>query len=140
MLQAILIGNSVEFYNDDEKLKTYIEDGNQVLSTIRKRKIKKALNNTPEQNVLKELAQRIWLDASTFKVKKNIINDFNTNRTFEGSYSNFQLVDTLLFPFNAQFNIQAQHNLKVDINYSKVEINNMQTMPFNIPNKYEPFR
>jgi hypothetical protein len=140
MLQAVLIGNSVEFYNDDDKLRTYIESGNQVLSTIRKRKIKKVLNSSPEQNALKELAQRIWLDASSFKIKKNVINDFNTNRTFEGNYNNFQQVDSLLFPFEAQFIIQAQRSMKVDVSYSKVEINNAQTMPFNIPSKYEPMK
>jgi hypothetical protein len=140
MLQAILIGNSVEFYDDDDRLRTYIENGNQVLSTVRKRKIKKALNNSSEENLLKELAQRIWLDGTTYKIKKNVINDFNTNRTFEGSYSNFHTVDSLLFPFDAQFSIQAQRTMKVDITYSKVEINNAQQMPFNIPSKYESMK
>lgn len=140
MLQAILIGNSVEFYDDDDRLRTYIENGSQVLSTVRKRKIKKALNSNPEENLLKDLAQRIWLDGTTFKIKKNVINDFNTNRTFQGSYSNFQVVDSLLFPFDAEFEIQAQRSMKVEINYSKVEINTTQQMPFNIPSKYEPMK
>jgi len=141
MLQAVLIGNSVEFYSEDDKLRTYIENGNQVLSTIRKRKIKKVINNTTsEQNILKELVQRIWLDASTYRVKKNVINDFNTNRTFEGNYGNFQLVDSLLFPFEAEFSIQAQRTMKVSINYSKVEINNVQSLPFSIPSKYESMK
>jgi hypothetical protein len=141
MLQAVLIGNSVEFYGEDDKLRTYIENGNQVLSTIRKRKIKKVINNTiSEQNILKELVQRIWLDASTYRVRKNVINDFNTNRTFEGSYSNFQLVDSLLFPFEVEFSIQAQRTMKVSINYSKVEINNVQSLPFSIPAKYESMK
>jgi len=141
MLQAVLIGNSVEFYSEDDKLRTYIENGNQVLSTIRKRKIKKVINNaTSEQNILKELVQRIWLDASTYRVKKNVINDFNTNRTFEGNYGNFQLVDSLLFPFEAEFSIQAQRTMKVSINYSKVEINNVQSLPFSIPSKYESMK
>jgi len=139
MLQSVLIGNSVDFY-DDDKLRTYIEEGNQVLSTTRKRKLKKVLNNTPEENLLKELVQRIWLDASTYKIKKNIINDFNTNRTFEGNYSNFHLVDSLLFPFTANFVIKAIREMRVDINYSKVEINNVQQMPFTIPAKYEPMK
>jgi len=141
MLQAVLIGNSVEFYSEDDKLRTYIENGNQVLSTIRKRKIKKVINNaTSEQNILKELVQRIWLDASTYRVKKNVINDFNTSRTFEGNYGNFQLVDSLLFPFEAEFSIQAQRTMKVSINYSKVEINNVQSLPFSIPSKYESMK
>lgn len=137
MLQAILIGNPVAFYDDDENLRTYIEDGNQVLSTVRKRVIRKSLNSPPEQNKLKELVQRIWLDNASFKVKKNVINDFNTNRTFEGNYDDFQKVDSLLFPFIAEFTITAHRTMKVNINYSKVEINNVQQMPFNIPAKYE---
>jgi hypothetical protein len=137
MLQAILIGNPVSFYDDDENLRTYIEDGNQVLSTVRKRVIRKSLNSPSEQNKLKELVQRIWLDNASFKVKKNVINDFNTNRTFEGNYDDFQKVDSLLFPFIAEFTITAHRTMKVNINYSKVEINNVQQMPFNIPAKYE---
>lgn len=140
MLQSILIGNPVAFYDEDEKLRAYIEDGNQVLSTVRKRIIRKTLNNGPEQSKLKELVQRIWLDAASFKVKKNIINDFNTNRTFEGVYDNFHTVDSLLFPFTADFTITAQRSMKVNINYSKVEINNVQQMPFSIPSKYEPMK
>lgn len=140
MLQAILIGNPVSFYDDDEKLRAYIEDGSQVLSTVRKRVIRKTLNNTAEQNKLKDLVQRIWLDAASYKVKKNIINDFNTNRTFEGVYDDFHTVDSLLFPFVAEFTITAQRTMKVNINYSKVEINNVQQMPFSIPSKYESMK
>src|SRR5882724_161317 len=47
MMQSLLVGNSVSFYEEDEKLKSSINnnDCNYTLSTIRKRKLQKVLNS-----------------------------------------------------------------------------------------------
>ena len=43
MLQAILVGNNVEFYGEEEKIKSFREEDQYVLSTVRKRKLKKVI-------------------------------------------------------------------------------------------------
>lgn len=137
MLQSVLIGNSVEFYDEDEKLKSAKDSTYYLLSTIRKRKLKKVLNKSNEGIPVNELVQRIWLNPLTFKIEKILINDFSLNRTFTADYSDFQVVDSSYFPFKAQFDIDAQKKIKMNIDYSKVVRDKPQSMPFNIPSKYE---
>jgi len=140
-MQSVLIGNSMEFYDEDEKLKSTKDSTFYLLSTIKKRKLKKALKeNTDNIQGKEELAQRIWLHPLTFKVYKIVINDFPNNRTFTANYSNFQVIDSSYFPFKANFVIQAQKRITLDIDYSKVVHDKPQTMPFNIPAKYERIR
>jgi|JI10StandDraft_1071094.scaffolds.fasta_scaffold292209_2 hypothetical protein len=139
-MQSVLIGNSMEFYDEDEKLKSGKDSTYYMLSTIKKRKLKKALKENTENVANKELAQRIWLHPLTFKVYQIVINDFPNDRTFTANYSDFQVVDSSYFPFKANFVIQAQKKINLDIDYSKVVHDKPQTMPFNIPAKYERIR
>lgn len=139
-MQSVLIGNSMEFYDEDEKLKSGKDSTFYLLTTIKKRKLKKALKENTDNVANKELAQRIWLHPLTFKVYQIVINDFPNDRTFTANYSNFQVIDSSYFPFKANFVIQAQKKIILDIEYSKVVHDKAQTMPFNIPAKYERIR
>lgn len=140
-MQSVLIGNSMEFYDDDEKLKSAKDSTFYLLSTIKKRKLKKALKEISEEtNGAKDLAQRIWLNPLTFKVHQIVINDFPNNRTFTANYNDFRVVDSCYFPFKANFLIEAQKKIVVNIDYNKVVHDKPQTMPFNIPAKYERIR
>jgi hypothetical protein len=139
-MQSVLIGNSMEFYDEDENLKSAKDSTYYLLSTIKKRKLKKALKDNLDNIATKELAQRIWLHPLTFKVHKIVINDFPNDRTFTANYSDFQVVDSNYFPFKANFVIQTQKLITLDLDYSKVIHDKPQTMPFNIPAKYERIR
>jgi len=135
MIQAILIGNSVEFYEEDEKLKPGMDKNEckYFLGTVRKRKFKKAMQGSE----LKEPAQSIWLDPEKLKILRIFFTDFNTNRTFDVEYDNFQPVDSMLFPYKVKFDIKADKNVLVKINYNKVKTDASQTFPFSIPESYE---
>ena len=138
-MQSVLIGNSMEFY--DDKLKSAKDSTFYLLSTIKKRKLKKALKEINEETSdAKDLAQRIWLNPLTFKVHQIVINDFPNNRTFTANYNDFRVVDSCYFPFKANFLIEAQKKIVVNIDYNKVVHDRPQTMPFNIPAKYERIR
>ena len=140
-MQSVLIGNSMEFYDDDDKLKSAKDSTFYLLSTIKKRKLKKALKEINEETSdAKDLAQRIWLNPLTFKVHQIVINDFPNNRTFTANYNDFRVVDSCYFPFKANFLIEAQKKIVVNIDYNKVVHDRPQTMPFNIPAKYERIR
>lgn len=135
MLQALLMGNSVEFYEEDEKLKPGVDrrDCKYLLGTIRKRKIRRMINGKP----LKDPAQSIWLDADKFKILRIFFTDLNTNRTFDANYETFEPVDSLLFPRKVSFEIKAEHNMLIKMRYSKVGINKELSYPFSIPSSYE---
>jgi hypothetical protein len=134
MLQSMLIGNSTDFYEDEEKLHSAVDDGRYLLSTIRKRKLRKVISRNKE---LKEPAQSIWLDPETFKIVHLLFNDFNQNRTFDAAFDKFDKIDSMLFPYQIHYSIKAEKNVDVKIEYSKVSINTVQTFPFGIPPKYE---
>lgn len=140
MLQAILIGNYVEFYGEEEKIKSFREENQYVISTVRKRKLKKVLNKVNDGEPYKELIQRTYVSNDSYKITRNLINDFSNNRSFDATYQDFQKVDSLFFPFKQHFEITSTKKITVDINYNKVESVNELSFPFNIPSKYEPLR
>ncbi len=135
MLQSILVGNSFDFYNDD-RLKTSIDGNRYLLSSYKKYKLKKIINN-PTVSPDRDPLQSIWLDPTSFKIVKLLLNDFATNRQMQADYSKFEVVDSVLFPRHIDINISAQKNIKATINYSKVKLNEPQTFPFKVPEKYD---
>lgn len=136
MLQALLFGNSAAFHDDDDKLKPG-RDRNTCqyfLSTVRKRHLKKINNGTETPN---ESYQTIWLDPSTFKIVTLEFDDIKAKRKFNSSYNDFRPVDKYLAPFKLLYSITAEKNIKADISYSRISINEQQSFPFKIPPSYE---
>ena len=134
MLQSLLVGNSVEFYDEDDKLHSGTNDGRYFLSTIRKRRLRRVMEHNKE---LRDPAQSIWLDPQTYKIVRILFKDFNQNRTFDSDFDKFDKIDSMLFPYQLHYNIKAEKNVDIKIQYSKVSINKPQTFPFSIPSKYE---
>jgi len=136
MLQALLFGNSAEFYDEDEKLKPARDKNNcqYFLSTIRKRHVKRIINGV---EVAKESFQTIWLDPQTFKIVMMEFDDVETKRKFNACYEDFKPVDKFLAPYKMLYNITAEKNIKAEIKYARIGINDPQRFPFNIPSSYE---
>lgn len=135
MIQAVLLGNSVEFYDEDDKLSSFIENNKYALSTTRRKKSKRVITRNKE---LKDPIQIIWLEPETYKITRVLFKDFNTDRTFDASFSKFDKVDSLLFPYRANYLINAEKKIELMIEYSKMAVNVPQTFPFSIPEKYNP--
>ena len=135
MLQSLLVGNSVEFYDDDEKLKPGVSDCQYTLGTIRKNKLRRVMEKGKE---LKDPAQSIYMIPETFKISRILFYEFNPDRSFDASFSNYEIKDsTQLFPMKMHYTIKAQKSVDIDITYTKVYLNEEQTFPFKIPDSYE---
>lgn len=137
MLQSLLIGNSVSFYEEDEKLKASVNttECNYTLSTIRKRKLRKALE---AQTAPPEPFQTISLDPFTFKILNILFIDAQ-NRTFTAKYDKFEKQDSLLLPMHAVFYAKGlQKTAKVDVKYNRVTLNQRQDFPFTFPDDCKP--
>lgn len=136
IMQSMLVGNSVEFYEEDEKLKAGKDkDSSQyILSTVRKRKLKRILKG---HDVPKDLVQSIWMENKLWKITRIFMTDHNTNRTFDAFYNDFQKTDSALFPFHVKFDIKAEREVMVEFDYSKVTLNKPQEFPFTVPESYE---
>jgi len=136
MLQALLFGNSAAFHDDDDKLKPG-RDRNTCqyfLSTVRKRHLKKIINGTETPS---ESYQTMWLDPTTFKIVNLEFDDIKEKRKFTSTYGDFKTVDKFLAPFKLLYTITAEKNIKADINYNRISINEQQSFPFKIPASYE---
>jgi hypothetical protein len=138
MIQSLLVGNSASFYEEEEKLNSSINrtECTYILSTIRKRKLNKVLNNpqTPPSDPL----QTITLDPISFKILKILFID-EQNRTFTANYSEFSPEDSLMFPHKADFFARgAQKSARLDVTYKKIKLNQPLEFPFNFPDDCQP--
>jgi hypothetical protein len=137
MMQSLLIGNSVSFYEEDEKLKSSVNhtDCNYTLSTIRKRKIRKTLEG---QKPPQDPFQTISLDPQTFKIMRILFVD-EQNRTFSAEYSNFTKQDSMLLPNTAVFVARGvQKSARLEMKYKSFKLNGPLDFPFNFPDDCEP--
>lgn len=140
ILQSLLVGNSVEFYEEPEKLRAGIDSCRYVLGTIRKRKLRRALEKGKE---LKEPAQSIWLLDSTFKICRILFKEFGTKREFDAFFTNYQNTEAPegqtqkpLVPFDITYYVKTDKIITINLEYTKASVNKPQTFPFTIPESY----
>ena len=134
ILQSLLVGNSVEFYDEDEKIKPGVDNCQYTLGTVRKYKLRKVERGRE----LRESAQSIYMMPGTYKIARILFYEFNPDRSFDARFGGFKTIDsTQAFPHTMNYIIKAQKNVTIDINYSKVTLNDEQTFPFKIPDDYE---
>ena len=136
MLQALLIGNSLEF-EKNEKVRTSIDRKKSLyyIGTEKKRKVKKDLKKDKEK--LKEQSQIIWLAPKTYKIAELFITDPDKNQSLQGLFTEHKVIDNQLFPNRLQFKIQAKKNLQIDVDYGKISLDKQISFSFKIPSKYE---
>ncbi len=137
VLQAVLFGNSAEFYDEDEtKLKPVTDRVRcyYLLSTLRKRKLRKIHEGNSD---LKNELQTLTLNPENYKILKNEFVDPTTNRLFSANYSNFIQKDSVYAPYHVDIDIVAEKKAKVKIDYVRIEKNTPQKLNLNIPTKYD---
>jgi hypothetical protein len=138
LIHSVMIGNSMEFYNDTSKMKAYFDGRDYVLSTVRKRKYKRSVYRNKQLHSRND-AQFIWLDASDFHVKKVRLEDFITHHTFDATYDNIEKNDSgINFPMHIHYEINTGKKIiAIDLKYKKVTFTDSEKIPFIIPTKYE---
>ena len=148
MLEALLVGNSIEF-EKDEKIRTSIDRKKDFyfIGTERKRKVKRDIKKDlkKDKEVIKNQSQILWIYPETYKIAELLLIDPDKNQSLSGFFTNHKpltnsedsLVTEQIFPFNLSFNIESKKNLKIDVEYSKVTLNKELNLSFKIPEKYE---
>jgi hypothetical protein len=136
MLQSLLIGNSLEF-EQNEKLKTAIDrkTDRYFIGTEKKRKVKKDIRKEKEK--IKEQSQAIWLAPITFKIVELLVVDPNKDQSLNAVFSEHSILNNQLFPYKLAFNIQSKKELKINVDYNKITLDKEQSYSFKIPSKYE---
>lgn len=139
VIQSVIIGNSAEFSEEDEKLKPVTDRANchYILSTERKRRLKRIEKGEAE---LKRALQIITLNPENYKIINNEFLEPTANRSFNASYSDFKLKDSVYAPYAVNIDIKAEKNMNIKIEYVRIEKNKPQKINFNIPKSYEPVK
>jgi hypothetical protein len=136
LVQAVLVGNSAEFHDDEARLKPFADRQNcrYILSTERKRRLKKIQAGT---NELRNAVQTLTLKPD-YRIVSNEFIDPATNRKFIANYSGFKEKDSVYAPYNVDIEIVAQKNARVKIEYVRIERNSPQKVTLIIPARYDP--
>jgi hypothetical protein len=138
ILQSFMIGNDLSFY-EDGKFKASLDGGEYKLSTAERMKLKKFVRNSQEQ--LKVLIQNIWIDPVTFKITRADVKEIRKpNLKLEARYSDFEKVADQFFPKEVKFDIYADNNIDVNVEFKKIMIDTPQSFPFKIPLSYRQLK
>jgi hypothetical protein len=135
MLQAILLGNAYLHYTVDKYILDR-ENGEFVLSTFKKRKMKREI----EMEIPEIVTQEIWYSPDRQKVSRMEMRDYRPMRNFSVRYLAYELIDSLQVPSSFQIDAQANKSISVQMTYSRIVINKEQNIAFSIPDDYEPMR
>jgi hypothetical protein len=111
------------------------DNGQYQLSSEKSKRIDKMLKKNKSKG--NELLYRCWIDPSHFKCSRVIINLISDNVSLEVNYGNWIETQGCLFPMFSTLEITtATTRIFLKMEYSKVEFNNEQSMPFNYTDSY----
>lgn len=162
-LENLLVGNPVEI-EPDEKYVTLVDELYYVLQTKVKRKLKKSvdmsvrhtLKDSLYRDVVKPkkferatekfddtdlIVKRYYIRASDFRISRVNIDDLQYGRSIQIKYSKFEIIDGHSFPLKIDISVRTPDETSVvEIEHSRIKINEPQTYPFKIPDSYKVIR
>lgn len=137
VVQGILIGNLFAFRKNKFN-SVYLEDQQYILSTLSKRKLKRSLE---EKDPSKPVIQDFYVDGNSYHITKLYIEDNRgANKTLLTEYSDFQMTNEGVFPHQSKTIIKAEKDIQIDIEYSKISIDDTLDFPFSVPKSYREIR
>jgi len=136
VLQAILLGNSIAF-EFDEKVKFSIDKEDYYLGNLRKRKAKKADDKPKKIEKQKDEIISLWINQNNFKIDRFLFSDLTADRFILGEYKSHLEIEDQLVPEYLHFELQSSKPAIVELQYSRVSLNQPLKFSFNISSKYE---
>ncbi len=149
-IQSILT-NHIQPINQDQKennpFKTYVltvEENMYKISSIRERRFKKIAGSdnklerfkqrNDEQHLVK---QDIFIDPDIFVVRKEVYNDINYGLIVTIEFSEFKAFGINWFPSHIHVSTSGMKKMELQIELSKVTINDENDFGFSVPSKYK---
>ncbi len=157
----LLVGNPVEI-DQNEKYSSSVDGLYYLLYTKNKRKIRKSaersfqkrdslkIDTSKERRLQKNIEKyseddliikRYYIRPGDFRVEKTVIEDILMDRTLQIDYSNFEQLDGKSFPMQIKIVIQSPgETTRFELTYTRIKLNEPQTFPFKVPEKYARIR
>ena len=134
VLQSILLGNDLTFYEDGKFRATY-DSKEYHLVTAGRSKLKKYVKTQDDAERI--YIQNIFLNPETFKISSMKIKEMTKeSKKLDATYSDFQFIENQLFPHFIHYDITADKQVLVDLSYTRIKLNESQEFPFKITAKY----
>jgi hypothetical protein len=134
ILEDYFKGLPIAFDSEEEYILSS-DTGHYLLSSEKSKRINKMLKKSKSKG--DELLYRCWIDPVTFKCTRVIINLISDNVTLEVNYGNWVQSSGCLFPMFSTLEINSNDTrIFLKMEYSKVELDIEQTMPFNYTDSY----
>lgn len=136
ILQSFIIGNDLQYY-EVGRFKASIDGGEYKLLATSRNKVKRYLRN---HELPKILIQNIWLSPESFKISRIDLKEVNNeNKKLDVKFNSFKYIEGQLFPHYLQYEItSSETKILVDVDFTKVEIDEKLRFPFRIPSRFTP--
>ncbi|MBN2174128.1 MAG: DUF4292 domain-containing protein [Bacteroidales bacterium] len=135
VIQSILLGNDLTYY-EDGKFRVSYDSKEYHLVTAGRSKLKKYSKTREDEERI--FIQNIFLNPETFKITQMKIKEVKKeNKKLDAFYSDFQTINGQLFPQHIFYEIDAENPVVVDVDYSRISLNEKQNFPFKISTKYD---
>jgi hypothetical protein len=86
-----------------------------------------------------DFAQKILVDAKTFKLKQQLLN--KDEKQIMITYENYQIIDGMSFPEDIIIIAgDGMEKISLTLNYRSISLNDDLRFPFTIPNNFEPLK
>jgi hypothetical protein len=140
VLQSLILANTVSLLRaegDQEKIRSYEQDGSYFLSYLRKGQLRRALKKDDVDEDM-DLNIGLWIEPDHYRMDKTSINDFESNRTLTATYSNYKEACNSFYPYTTEYvAISANEQAEVKTSVMKLSSGKKVSLSFTIPDKYE---
>lgn len=121
-----------------------VENNMYKISSIRERRFRKFAANEVKLERFKQrkdelhlVKQDIYVDPDIFVVRKEIYHDIDTDRIITIEFSEFKAIGTKWFPRKIHLSVSGKEKLDIQVELSKVSIDDEKDFGFTIPSKYK---
>ncbi len=138
ILEDFFAGNAIGFDYEADKYKSGIDDGMYILSSDKIKKMDKLLKKGINRN--RDILYRCWINPINFKCQKVRVDLLLDTASLTVAYEDWQLLEEgEVFPFKSSIVLETPRDtVQLQLEYSKVKINEEQRMPFKLTDSYEP--
>ncbi|HYG51409.1 MAG TPA: DUF4292 domain-containing protein [Flavobacteriales bacterium] len=136
MLQDLITANPMSF-DPQEKYKSPKDSAYYYLTTLRKRRLRKALEH---DRVYKkhDVIYQYKFYPKTFKPYQVWINDINDTTVFDARYLEYEGLDSIPLPKVLEIEAsKADRKMKLKLEYKRTRLNEKTDFPFVVPDDYE---
>jgi hypothetical protein len=135
MAQAFITGNDFSLY-ETNTFKASVDNHEYKLSTSNRLKLKRYVRRSEEEISIP--LQSIWLEPATFKITRVMLKEAERDsRKFVAEYSAFEVTNGQRMPLFLDYKVETdKEKIRINIEYSKLTLDQEQSYPFNIPDNY----